>query len=80
MNWLESGGKQDPRDVRQDHIADLLQPAEAEHLGGLHLGSPTRFEAGALDLGQIGAGVERHADAARPRRTRAGCRASGSAK
>lgn len=43
--------------MRQDHVPDRLQPREAEGLGRLDLGPVHELEAGALDLGEVGAAL-----------------------
>ena len=62
MYSLASGGEQHADDVRENDVADRLQPGEAERCRGVEFGRPDGAEAGALDFGQVGAGVERDAD------------------
>ena len=49
-------------DVRDENAVGTAMARAAEHFGGLKLGAARALEAGALNFGEIGGGVERHAE------------------
>ena len=58
ISMLTDRRQQQGEHLRHDHVADGLRPAEAEGAGGIDLAGRDAGEAGAENLGEIGAAIE----------------------